>query len=77
LIDWLKSIFDTSGATLDCDAMERVFFTAGCAANRLQGIYDAIASDTNPDFIGMHSTLNNEMKGMVRTRPQAELYHKI
>lgn len=69
LIDWLKSIFDASGATFDCDTMERVFFTGGCPANRLGGIYDAIASDAYPDFIGMHLALNSDMKGMVRDRP--------
>ncbi|KAL8936881.1 MAG: hypothetical protein Q9216_004697 [Gyalolechia sp. 2 TL-2023] len=73
---WLQGFFESiinppaPAQGLSCAAANAIFFNRyqgapGCAVNRMAPIYDALASNTNPDFVVMSQYLNGNAKGWI------------
>ncbi|KAL8935051.1 MAG: hypothetical protein Q9211_004906, partial [Gyalolechia sp. 1 TL-2023] len=74
---WLQGFFESIidppnpvQPVLSCAAANAIFFNQyqgapGCAVNRMAPIYDALASNTNPDFVVMSQWLNGDAKGWI------------
>ncbi|MCJ1458945.1 hypothetical protein MMC28_009321 [Mycoblastus sanguinarius] len=67
LTAFFQSIINKGGGTLSCNAMNSIFFTTSgtCTANRMEPIFGALASSTNPDFVVMSQFLNGNAKGLI------------
>ncbi|KAL8993521.1 MAG: hypothetical protein Q9188_007310 [Gyalolechia gomerana] len=74
---WLQGFFESIidppnpvQPALSCAAANAIFFNQypgapSCAVNRMAPIYDALASNTNPDFVVMSQWLNGDAKGWI------------